>query len=88
MHNGVRGVSELGHAGNWLSVAFDTALITVADATRKKRKLYTRPCGWLDGAWEKVECILNTTVGLFSQVFIKGEHFALRALERLRVEEA
>ena len=54
-------------------VAFGTVLNRVADATIKKRELYTRPYGRLPETWEKVGCM---------------GYVALRALvEHLRVEE-
>jgi hypothetical protein len=68
-------------------VAFDTVLNKIAEATRKKRKLYTRPCGRLHGTWEKVECMVNMIMGFFSKALLRRGYFALRALERLRVEE-
>jgi hypothetical protein len=68
-------------------VAFDTVLNQIVDATVKKWKLYTRPCGRLHGTWEQVECMVNTIVGLFSRALLRRRYVALRSLERLRVEE-
>jgi len=68
-------------------VALDTVLNQIVDATIKKRKLYTRPCERLHGTWEKVECMVNTNVGLFSKVLLRRRYVALRALEQMRVEE-
>jgi len=68
-------------------VAFDTDLNAIVDATVNKRKLYTRPCGRLQRTWEKVECMVNTIGGPFSRALLRRRYVALRALERLRVEE-
>ena len=68
-------------------LAFDTVLNPIDDATVKKRKLYTRPCGRLHRTWEKVVCMVNTIGGPFSGALLRRRYVALRALERLRVEE-